>query len=479
MRSTRTTSPAAPEPGELHGRLVALGADALAGLLVERSREDERLHARLLTLTAGEKTASDVDFHRLAHAFDVAVDPGGFVPWNEAWGFAQALEEVIEVAEGQLGGGHEDAIVAFAEHALRKVEGAFEYVDDSGGELGELITKLEALHLAACRETRPDPVELAERLFQWELSSDWETFSDSVERYADALGPVGVARFRELAEVAWRDVPERTTEGWSDGGLRRFRLSRMLETLARSAGDVDAVVAVLARDRSSAYRYLLIAEELHTAGRTDNAIEWAERGLAAFSEDSDDRLVDFLCDRYGETGQRERGVTLAWESLEASRRLFAYQRVARLVQPSDWASERERALALLRDQPATPFGPRDRTEVVAALLWGDDLDAAWREAKDGGCRRDLWLALARRRERDHPADALEVYLAQLEPSIRHSDNHTYAGAVEWLEKAEELHGRLDRRDAFDELIIDLRKRHRAKRNLMKRLDERQWPIASS
>ena len=89
------------------------------------------------------------------------------------------------------------------------------------------------------------------------------------------------------------------------------------------------------------------------------------------------------------------------------------------------------------------------------------------------------LALARVRERDHPGDALEVYLAQIEPAIRASDNHTYAGAVEWLEKAQALYARLGLGHAFDELVLGLRERHRAKRNLIKRLDERSWPQSAS
>ena len=85
------------------------------------------------------------------------------------------------------------------------------------------------------------------------------------------------------------------------------------------------------------------------------------------------------------------------------------------------------------------------------------------------------FALARVRERDHLGDALEVYLAQIEPAIRASDNHTYAGAVEWLEKAQALYARLGQGHAFDELVLGLRERYRAKRNLIKRLDERSWP----
>jgi uncharacterized Zn finger protein len=111
---------------------------------------------------------------------------------------------------------------------------------------------------------------------------------------------------------------------------------------------------------------------------------------------------------------------------------------------------------------------------VAALLWEGDPETAWREAKEGGCRRDLWLALARARERDDPGGALEVYSAQIEPAIRSSDNHTYTGAVEWLAKAQTLFARLDQDDAFDELVRDIRERRRAKRNLIKRLDEQGW-----
>src|SRR5439155_12340069 len=106
-------------------------------------------------------------------------------------------------------------------------------------------------------------------------------------------------------------------------------------------------------------------------------------------------------------------------------------------------------------------------------------EQAWHEAKDGGCRRDLWLALARAREREHPADALEVYLAQIEPAIRSSDNHTYAGAAEWLERARTMFTRLEQDDAFDELVRGIREHHRAKRNLIKRLDERGWTEPSA
>lgn len=466
-------SAAAPARSELRDRLAALGAEALADLLVEEALDDEYLRARLLALTSGTSRDAAARFRQLEHAFDVAVDPGRFVAWNEAYGFAQALEEVIATVEHQLGSGHGAEVVAFCEHALRRVELACDYVDDSSGELGAVRERLEELHLAACREARPEPRDLAERLFQWEVEGEWDTFFGAVERYADVLGDAGIARYRELAEAAWAGEPELgpgSSRAWSS---RRYRLSHVMEDIVRAEGDVDALVAVLARDRSSPHRYLVVAETLLAAERVDDATEWAERGLAAFDDRTDPRLGDFVCERYVEAGRHQEAVQLAWEMLERSRSVDAYRRLATLAVRADaWDSWRERARNVLRSGPKMGPTGRDRSELVAALLWEHDHEQAWREAKGGGCRRDLWLALARAREREHPGDALEVYLAQIEAAIRSSDNHTYAGAVEWLEKARTLFARLEQGHAFDELVRGVRERHRAKRNLIKRLDER-------
>ncbi len=62
------------------------------------------------------------------------------------------------------------------------------------------------------------------------------------------LGEAGVARYRELAEASWADEPELgpgSARAWSS---RRYRLSRIMEDLARAEADVEALISVLARD---------------------------------------------------------------------------------------------------------------------------------------------------------------------------------------------------------------------------------------
>ncbi len=191
-------------------------------------------------------------------------------------------------------------------------------LDDSSGWFAQIITDLEHLHHDACVAVRPDPVALARRLFAFEVDGEWDIFIDSVDRYADVLGDDGIAEMRRLAEERWAAMPERPPVSGSDTTPGRFHLERMMEKLAVQAGDVDGRVAVMARDLAHAYDFLQIAEVLAAAGRADDALEWAQRGLIAFADDErvpDPRLDDFVLAAYLDRGRFDDVADLVWDRL--------------------------------------------------------------------------------------------------------------------------------------------------------------------
>ena len=49
--------------------------------------------------------------------------------------------------------------------------------------------------------------DLAARLFDWAIHSEWETFLDGADRYADVLGDAGLLRYRSLAQQVSDQVP--------------------------------------------------------------------------------------------------------------------------------------------------------------------------------------------------------------------------------------------------------------------------------
>ena len=107
---------------------------------------------------------------------------------------------------------------------------------------------------------------------------------------------------------------------------------------------------------------------------------------------------------------------------------------------------------------------------VEILLDERRYDDAWEEARANGCRLDLWLRLASKRERKHPADALGVYRARLEPTLAGGGPTAYREAIELLDKIRALLGRMGRGDDFASYRAEIRAAHRQKRGFLKLLD---------
>src|SRR4030095_12727410 len=147
---------------------------------------------------------------------------------------------------------------------------------------------------------------------------------------------------------------------------------------------------------------------------------------------------------------------------------------------SQWKLWREKALGYLREHIARAksesqkdrwpwYRKADHSELVRVFLWEKDVEAAWREAKEGGCSNELWLELAAKRDKDHPEDALPVYQGQIEPTLDRKNNQAYEETISLLRKVRELMVRLERKDEFTNYLEKVRAAHKPKRNFMKLL----------
>jgi hypothetical protein len=207
-----------------------------------------------------------------------------------SWDHASGVEDAIDGLDRLLVERHADDVIELTEHALSAVEGAIEDVDDSSSHLGGVLDRPQELHLKACRRAKPDQRALAERLFAWELNGDWDTFTGAFQTRGRVLAKVGRARYRDLAEAAWADVPPRGRTDEPRYDRRRETIARIMESLTRN---VDELVEVVARDLARGHQYLRIAEAYraagrNAAGRNDDALAWPERGVATFAASPDE-----------------------------------------------------------------------------------------------------------------------------------------------------------------------------------------------
>lgn len=118
-------------------------------------------------------------------------------------------------------------------------------------------------------------------------------------------------------------------------------------------------------------------------------------------------------------------------------------------------------------------GP-DGSTLVEVLLFDGEVELAWAEASAAGCRRDLWLELARRREGEHPLEVIPLWQGEIERVIDAKNNQAYAEAVDLIVRMRRLLIAADLEADFPPYVAKLRTTHKPKRNLMKLFDERSW-----
>jgi hypothetical protein len=466
---------------KLRDFLLAQSPVWLTERLLNAAANDPVLLAGLQVAASGSDGAQIV-----RQELDRAIWVDEYVEWDEAPTYVFGVHRALELLEDLIRGGHPDRAIELAEHAMDLLEQAAERVQDDGDTHGCLVWAKE-IHVRACAAGSPDPTALAQRLFMRATADEWSVFANVVADYADILGPAGVATLRDLITEELQRLP-RLVAG-ANAEVHHSRILGLAERAAKADG-VDAVVDVLARDLRSAHHFQRICQELTAAGRVEQALEWARRGLAEIQGRIDPGLPDLrrlAASLHAQMGRHGEAVELVWQDFAVVPSVEGYQRVREYGEADgSWARWRERALDELRKQPhlATPPPPikgytwprpMGHSVLVNVLLEEGDVQAAWTAAHDGGCLEGVWLTLARQRAREHPRDAIPVLCRQVEAAVAVAKRDGYEHAVSLLTEVSECYERVGASTEFADYVRSLRAAHRRKRNFIAALDAARLP----
>ena len=370
---------------EVAAWLDGLDAAALRSLLLEAAARDDRLCQRLLLrATAAAEPGLEALRARLLPS----------VKWHGHHRHGGAderervgrIEDAAGVLEARIGGG-EPQLIGLIEEVIQEAERAIAEIHDSDG-LYAAIQALYAVHLRACIALRPDEEALGRALLARQLDDDWAYRADPLADYAAALGEKGRAAYWQAAAEAWAALPALTPDDHAlrwDG--RRNTLERIMEARVKASGDVDAAIRMMARNLSGHDRFMGLVAFCQEHGRPDEALLWAEDGLAAFDPAQARPLVDFTIDLLRLRGDHARAEVLAWER-------FARQPGSRafrdLMQLADRIGRREalreKAFALLWSRVRAEEGePAERR-----YRWADRArPSAGDPPRRGGCGRGV------------------------------------------------------------------------------------------
>ena len=504
-----------PAPAEdLASFVEEFAQDRLARIVLDHAATDWRLRERLLA-EARAARGDGPDMGAWRRRIDNAFAPyGDFVTYREAHGWADGVKDVIDALADLCDAGQHDAAARLAEHAHRRADKAIDYVDDSDGRLSGISLRLSQVHHRACVEGRPDPVELAARLVDLELASELDGFYRAAAEYAEVLGEAGLAAYRERLEPQWKRIGHGAGD-WPDNA---FAVRQAMAGWAIGTGDPDALIEVHGRDRILPGNVLEIALALDAAGRSDEAMAWARRGIAEHGDSQwqAGNLREFLAGALRGRGEAQAAVELFWQAFVSHPSLATYRRLLdeaaeprsgadkpeqpdnpeqsdkpeqpdnpeQSDKPAGWQQRCEEELRsrLSRLDGRVPGDrgasnaavPRAAEALVEILAYEGRVEAAWNAATVHGCAERMWMTLARAREKTHPSDAMGVYEPRVLELINRKKTQAYRSAVDLMERIRHLADAANEPDRFRSLLERVRTEHRAKRNLKKLLDAKDW-----
>ncbi len=449
-----------PEGPSLEQLVAGLPQGVLARLVLDTAARDPALRARVEALADAHGGEVDVKALRslITRATTAPRDPS----WRAAARVAERADEALGLLEGLVDARADEAPV-LAEHMIVRVDRLLGAVDDSGGQVGGMAGRARDLHMRACAAADVPPGEVAKALLRIARRTEWDWVHDAPERYADLLGDDGLTALdRALAKARASDRSGPEVPSWQRSHVEAT-LARMAESSARAAGDTDRLVAAMAGDLSSAWRYVQVADVLEKAGREREALDWLERGRAAYGDD-DSRLRGRLTAAYMRDGRRRRH----WSSpggICAAARAPTRSPSCAACAATTGAAAPEAALATLARWPGelvrgAPGRRRCRRGVAVAEA----------NAKHDDARRRMARALARVDIRA----ALGQYEALLEGALVATGRPAYRSVADLLREMHDAASAHGSGDVVVERARAVKEEHRRRPALVEALDALGW-----
>ena len=472
------------QPADIKAWVQMQSPEKLVETIMTQAMNDDEFYNVLKFRVAAEQPAANTKEMRAV--LRQAMTIRDFISWRESSAYSRGVDRVLGRVKAMLKKSPTE-VMELAEYGLELWEKSIESIDDSDGCMGMILDDLHKLHLAASLLVKPDPVALADRLFDRHVNSGWDIFHGAYETYGSVLGKTGQARYRERVESEWRKLPSYGPGTKNEDRYgRSSKIDRMMLDCAEASGDLDRIIEIMSRDLSESHHFLAIARRCRTAKKHDLARQWAEQGRKAFPAHDRTGLHDFLAEEYVHDKRPEDAVGVIWETFQQSPSLDRYKALAQYtVIAKAWPEWREKALAYIRKDIAERkkgvgtryyrWAPKpDHSLLVEIFFWEKDADTAWDEAQNGSCSELLWLQLAKTREKDHPEDAIAIYRRQVEPHLERKNNQSYQTAVDYLDKIHALMTGMGKEAEFNQYLLALKTDWKRLRNFIKYVERKKW-----
>jgi len=286
VRSTKAAQTRAANRERLKAFVAEQPASELANRLWERAEIDSDLMAELKAWAASARANDDPKALKQAVNDLLAFSTRRITYGREVWAWAERARKLEPLLRRSLEQSPETAR-GIAEHALRRVYAASQYVDDSDGEVGGVMQMLIAMIVNTVQRA-PPAASWANR-FMALLDEDPYGLWD-VDHVLDVAGDQVGRAFSRLIVLRWAEV-DATPSAANEHNHARTRARELMLADFRRRGDVAAALEFMQRTARGLFEHADLIRTFDDTGRHREAIQLAQ---AACKEFNNHRIVEDL-----------------------------------------------------------------------------------------------------------------------------------------------------------------------------------------
>jgi|GEM_PF-616702 len=479
----------------IEGYLYKLSKEELADELLSLILDDSELKQRW-SLRA-DRALGKMDAKAIKKRITAAL------PYNrELFRYAQVrdyfakAEPVIQMLAEQVDLLAPDQTLKLVDYALQRLVRALETVDDSGGFRFTVEETLQKLHLQLLPLQGWSSLKIAEYLSALALSNTAEIYPSIPGAYLHALSPETgsdtdpewLQLFYQLLQARWDALPPLSKTGAIDRFSEQFsaysRLEYLLTERAKASNDLPTLLAIMAKTAVELHDFLGIARLCMDNDAWDAAAEWLAKAKERQSSESQGQwFVEHQVERLEVRlllAQQEiqQAVELQWRLYQATLAIQDYQQLLALAKSHkldiDFSQKARDFLHGKLEEEKHLKKHRRFSQGGSALLeiflLEKDLASAVALCQEQPVEDHLLLRLARQL-RSRPATALSPYARLAKTYVRYGTNKSYQQAIELLQELQACLKAKTHHRAFAELLTELRREFKAKRNFIKWLKE--------
>ncbi len=323
--------------------LAALGAEALADLLIAHAATDPTLRKKLGMLLAGTEGPG-----KLAAEIDKRIKTIGrsrsFVDWEKRKPLVHELDHLRVTIATRLA--KQDAtraiellwdLIGIADAVMQRVGDGIGEVEDVFGAVMEDLGRLSAA------EPQGDGKALARRVLAYCERDGFGATDALIRHMSEALGAGGRAEIRHTTEAALKAAPRSSgPQDWRADAKRRH-LAFRLALLADLEKDADAFIAAIRAGGMESTHALDVAERLIGASRPAEALDWLDKPRRRIEDEDDDGTdTDLRIAALEALGRKDEAQAVRWRHFErflSAEHLRAY--LKRLPDFEDFEAEQK------------------------------------------------------------------------------------------------------------------------------------------